>query len=310
MTRIRQAAVVVGLVMLLAIAAVFLPPFHSGLAAARGAGGGMVGPSAPPRVDSAGAGGPTNDGRTVTLNYSGGQVTMTSPWDCGSPLAYRTFIPGGGSPYTSVSRTLPSGLMQTVAASNVVSGRVYGMVYSENYVMTVPTVAPRAGPLLPSGAAQLIDSNGDGAYDTLQVSGQKPGAAGVGVVSGTVNAMIPLVYGSMSGGVPDHVSIAWSQASVLGVNFSDGCSVAGAGGTDPQVWIPLTDTNSDGRPDSVVLDLNGNGVADPEFLQSPPVAGAALPAIGAPGLVLLAAGIGMLGLFALRRRPAPAQPAI
>jgi hypothetical protein len=49
--------------------------------------------------------------------------------------------------------------------------------------------------------------------------------------------------------------------------------VLGGSINDPQIFVPLADTNGDGIPDSPAFDFNNDGKPDPEFLVSPIVAG-------------------------------------
>ena len=83
-------------------------------------------------------------------------------------------------------------------------------------------------------------------------------------------------------GKPDYISIPWSQASAIGVNLDDGVG-PGQGGTDPQIWIPLADTNGDGAGDTVGFDFNGDGIPDPELWNGPLVGVGAPPAFTPSG---------------------------
>jgi hypothetical protein len=74
-----------------------------------------------------------------------------------------------------------------------------------------------------------------------------------------------------SDGCADYVSIPASQAAGLGMTpIPAGCKDAGK---SPQVFVPLADSNGDSKPDSIMMDLDGNGVPDPDFAPSARVAG-------------------------------------
>ncbi len=134
-----------------------------------------------------------------------------------------------------------------------------------------------------SGAAtvNLTDNNGDGVVDSV-------------LVTGSVNTSFSLVFSP--GG--DAVSIPWSQASVLGIDDSRSCA-----GAVPQVWLPLADTNGDGRGDAVIFDLDGNGVADPDILPGPAVTPPSVPAMGPAARLILLTLISLVGAWFLSRRP-------
>jgi hypothetical protein len=110
---------------------------------------------------------------------------------------------------------------------------------------------------------------------------------------GRVSATVSFVHTSGQ----DYISIPWSQASLLGVDFSATC-----GGSQPQIWIPLADTNGDGLGDTIVLDLNGNGRADDDFFQGPPLAAAPAPTLGAAARAVLTLLLGGIAVWFLSRR--------
>lgn len=87
-----------------------------------------------------------------------------------------------------------------------------------------------------------------------------PGAA---QPAGNIRFQVSLSYADVTGdGCPDFVSIPWSQTASLGV----------PAGND-QVFIPLADSDGDGRPDSIQFDLDGDNVQDPDIQGSGRLAG-------------------------------------
>ncbi|HYN43448.1 MAG TPA: hypothetical protein VE129_16850, partial [Thermoanaerobaculia bacterium] len=96
-------------------------------------------------------------------------------------------------------------------------------------------------------------------------------------------------------GRPDYITVPWTTggAGMLGV-YTD---------TTPQIYFPLTDTNQDGWPDTITVQVAGGGLST---TAGPPVSGAAL-ANGAPipsastlGLFVFAAAVVALGVKLLR----------
>jgi hypothetical protein len=142
-----------------------------------------------------------------------------------------------------------------------------------------------------SGTGQMVDQNGDGIYEAL--SG-----------SGAVNFQVDIITEDTTGdGYGDYVSIPWSQASSLGVDTTDGCNPVAGG--DPQIWVPIADTDNDNIPDSIVLDLDGNGTPDPQFLASAiiagaPAAGDSVPTLGEWATIGAALAIAMVAWLQIR----------
>jgi hypothetical protein len=106
-----------------------------------------------------------------------------------------------------------------------------------------------------TGNGQLLDANLDGIFDG--VSGSN---------GGSVNFSLSFVYVDTNGdGFADYISIPWSQAGLVGVNFRNTVN-----GGEPQVFVPLADTNGDGKGDAIIFDLNGDGVPDADLFSSGP----------------------------------------
>ena len=220
--------------------------------------GKMVGPNAPIYVDTNGDGVPgTSDTPIVPLFDGDRTLTVPNPWENCGPATHNVVVldqnfAAVGTPFTGGTRTTEN-QTERLVADQFVGGRPTH--FSMNVV--------KPGFPDKTGSGQMVDENGDGVFDALQGGG-----------TGWVNFLLDLVFSDTTGdGWGDYVSIPWSQASALGVDKSDGCTVAGG---DPQVWVPMADTNGDGRPDSIVLDLNGDGIPDPQFLPGPIIGAAAV----------------------------------
>jgi hypothetical protein len=142
-----------------------------------------------------------------------------------------------------------------------------------------------------SGGGQLMDLNGDGRMDAMSVNGT------------SVNATLNLVF-SADG---NYVSIPVSQAALVGAKQGR------CGPAVPQIWIPLVDTDGDGRGDTIILDLDGNGVADPQFYSSPRLGASAVPTTSNFALSILTTLLGGIGVWYVGRRrqtrPGPMGPA-
>jgi hypothetical protein len=131
-----------------------------------------------------------------------------------------------------------------------------------------------------TGSGHVMDSNNDGKGDMIQVTGN-------------VNLMATLVF------TPDssHVSIPTSQANMLGAKGGR-CGPSSV----PQIWVPMADTDADGKGDTIILDLDGNGIADPQFYTSTPLGAVAVPTTNTFGLVLLTLLLGAIGVWYLGQR--------
>ncbi len=111
-----------------------------------------------------------------------------------------------------------------------------------------------------TGHGGAIDTNNDGKPDVFEGEG-----------TDQPKVSMSLVYADINGdGNPDFGSIPWSFGQVIGVNTGDGIP-------DPQVWVPLGDTNGDGIPDAPAFDFDHDNKPDPGLPFSPAVAGPANP---------------------------------
>ncbi len=238
--------------------------------------GPFVGPDHPPLVDSAGLGYPSPSDSPISLTRVNDTVTIGSPWNCSNQK--NTFSLGaknGNGVFTQVTRstggTPVRSQVVTITGFNT-QGEPTSFLF-QDYI---------GAALNQSGTATLVSSHNNGVYDTLELSG------------GSLNMNVTFIYFPNGEGIPNFISIPWSQAEMLGAKSA--CDGSG----DPQVFVPLT---AGGR---IAFDLDGNGVPDPDLFQSPVIAPAQapiaqVPALGAFGVALLAGGLLLAALRLLRR---------
>lgn len=230
----------------------------------------MVGPNFPVRVDASGDSQPGPGDESITTTRAGNVITVTSRWSACAPGNISNQVtlsnPSGGrfQTMTRVNNTLTQSMTVSSSSGGSASSFSYTQVDARNGSTKTGTIA-------------LVDQNSNGIVDLL-------------MVSGAVSAAVSFSYQ----GAHDYISIPWAQASALGVR-SDGC------GGSAQLFVPLADTNGDGAGDTVVPDLDGNGVADAEFFQSPPMAAPAVPSMGVVARVVMIALLGMMGAWFLSR---------
>jgi hypothetical protein len=205
---------------------------------------------------------------------SGDTVAVPSSWACGSTTNYNFTLsdPEGGR-FRTAGRTMGP-KTQTLTVASVVDGFPRTLLIRDTGL---------DGHVRAATELTLQDQNRDGVIDGV-------------LLSGAVSGATSFVFS------PDgnYISIPWSQASALGIPTSGTCA-----GSVPQVWIPLADTNGDGRGDSVILDLDGNGQADLDlFSTGPPVFAIGVPALGAVGRFVLVMVLGLIGTWFLSKRSA------
>jgi hypothetical protein len=206
---------------------------------------------------------------SVGPTRSGNTITIPSRFSCGSSTnnVFSLSDFRGGKAHT-VSRSI-GGRQQTMTLGFT------------NGAPSEALLRETSGPvLLHSNDVTLRDFNRDGVFDGLTIGGE-------------VSASTSFVFGPNN----DSVSIPWAQASALGFKTSETCA-----GDVPQVWIPLADTNGDGRGDAVVLDLDGNGVADNDLFSGPMIAVPSVPSMGPIGRFSLMMLLGLIGAWFLSRR--------
>jgi hypothetical protein len=131
------------------------------------------------------------------------------------------------------------------------------------------------------GGVEGVDAGGDGAYEAMRV---------FEVGGGGLDMLFDFQFAETSGGGgPDFVSLGPVAVGTCGT--FDGHAI----------WLPLTDVGGGNR--GVILDLDDDGVGDPEFLVGPPlIRGESIPSVGQWGLVLLVLGTLIASLQLLRAR--------
>ena len=272
----------------LSICAVGVLLFGAGLSAqSLPTSGGMLGPNAPIIVDIDGDGQPSGgDAPILPAVQSDRSVVIQHPWSNAQCMNSATVLLTDPQPVTGKMTNANLG-----GLGNIDIGQTNSENEPVQFLFNSSTSA---------GVGTLQDGNGDGVYDGFggqTTQGDKP------------SFQLSWDFADPTGdNKPDYVSIPWSMASAVGVDTEDDCDVGAGDGVDPQIFIPLADSNGDGVKDSIILDLNGDGTPDPEFFQSPALVD---PAIGDPitvptasewGLILLSIGLVVVAWVQLRRR--------
>ena len=118
-----------------------------------------------------------------------------------------------------------------------------------------------------------MDEDEDGIYEGFHTEQVFDARSPSGILGSSLSMDLTFVFADGNkDGKKDHISIPWAQASALGLRrFPESCKITQP--SDPQIWIPLADTNDDGTPDGIVPDLDGDGAADPDLFMSPPLTG-------------------------------------
>jgi hypothetical protein len=150
--------------------------------------------------------------------------------------------------------------------------------------------------------------------------------AGTGFGTGTMHPLSSQGYsngitlaGTTYGGKPISMDVNFvtsqpgtsGQPEYIGIPYAvlQTVNTLASGVIDPggQVWVPLTDTNGDGVPDSIQVDLSNQGGPGPTaFYQSQvlvPVGHATnvIPVLSGWGIAGLSLALAAFGLFQLRR---------
>lgn len=268
--RVKQLALTSALALPLILTLAFAGP----LTAPAGAQGGlkMVGPQNPILIDTNGDGRPT-PGVDAPANpqLSGNTLNLTTLFSCNSQNNTQIILGGlDSSGHFRTATRSNNGRSQVLSISGVTGDSAISFGYSET-----DTRGQRA-----AGLGQLIDSNGDGAADTI-------------AAHGNLHVVSSLVFSSDG----QYVSIPVAQAALFGATTSR-CGL----GAVPQIWVPLADTNGDGRGDTIILDLNGDGIPDSQFYRSPRLAAVGVPTTNNVGLSILTLLLGGVGVWFLGRR--------
>lgn len=212
--------------------------------------------------------------------------------DCTRVIGLPSGIPGTGTETPCMfvyeddgiggSRMRPDGTMQSLVSN--AAGTLFTFT-QEPYSQPTPTAGVHALAAPASGTGELLDQNGDGIYETMEVEG-----------TGVPQTRMSLVPRDATGdGRPDYITVPWttSGAGLLGVTTA----------TTPQIYLPLTDTNQDGWPDTITVQVAGGGISTttgPPLSGSALANGAAIPSASTLGLFVFAAAVVALGVKLLR----------
>lgn len=220
----------------------------------------------------------TTTGCTQVLGIPSMPGTSTS-----SPCISQVYgVPLGGSIYRG------DGMVQTLVTN--ADGTQFTFTQAPLEVPTRSGVSALALSTS-SGVGTLRDlAPFDGVYDTLEIQGTHGGTA----VPTTRMSLVPKdINGD---GRPDYITLPWTTggAGLLGVRLA----------STPQIYVPLTDTNDDGWPDTVTVQVGGPGgvtTTTGPALSSPALAAALpVPSVSTLGLFLFAASLVALGAGLLR----------
>lgn len=231
----------------------------------------MLGPRFPVMLDSNGDGQAGVGDERVAPERLGNSITVPTRWACGKSSTNVIDLSNQDSSGRFLTASRNNGfLRQSLTIGAIVNGSPRQFTITESVGETTITTSQVA----------LVDQNGDGVPDGATLTGNR-------------NATTSFAYTSNS----DYVSIPWAQASAFGIDASGSCV-----GALPQVWIPLADTNGDGRGDTVVMDLDNNGRADSDVFAGPVIVVPAVPAMGPVARLILMMLLGLIGAWFLARR--------
>jgi hypothetical protein len=259
----------------------------------------MFGPLNPAPVDVAGLFTATPSGPCAVPMRTGTTLSLFHPWSDIPATGTLCGFNAVTGKYTAICRTTPGGLTQMISVTGFSPFRAPGKTTTYS-VPTYPSsfsYTETGTPSPKNGTGTLVDQNGDGIFD------------GIALTGGSTNITLPFVYVDINGdGFADYVSLPWSQAALFGINPNGGVLAPGAGGKNPQIWVPLADTNGDGKGDSIVFDLTGSGVPDPDLYSSPAMGPVRAPASVAPpiptfsewGVLWTVLALTLVGLWQLK----------
>ena len=273
--RMKQLGLTILLALPLVFSAIVSGPFSASASAQPGQH--MVGPGAPILVDTNGDGFPSAGDSGIVPQQSGSALNVTTLWSCNTQPNTQVFLADqdGAGRFQTASRT-NNGRQQVMRVTSASGGAATQFSFAESDTFLHAT-----------GTGAVLDMNGDGFGDAISTSGK-------------INMTIGLLFTSDS----NFVSIPLSQVAALGARSSP-CGL----GFVPQIWVPLADTDGDGRGDSIVFDLNGDGIPDGQFYRSPRFRGLSVPATNNTVLAVLVALLGSMGIWFIgRHRPAGLTP--
>jgi hypothetical protein len=253
----------------------------------------MLGPNSPAKADTNGNGLIEPGDADVTPTSTGGPspIVVHSPWTPGTN-ANNTIIPSnpnGSGKYQTFTRS-PVGRTQTLSVSSFTGGTPSAFSGSE------------VGPATQNVTGSLIDPNNDGIFDGI--SGNVGVAAKLSPNATPGSFTINFVYQDTNAdGFADYLSVPWAQAGLLGVNANNTIN-----GVNPQVWVPMADTNGDGMGDAIVPDFDGNNLPDGNLFASDPgafgpvaVAAANVPTLSEWTMMFLLLTLTCTALWYLRK---------
>ena len=270
----KQAVLACALTLPMVLTAVFSGPFTMETVAQANR---MVSPQTPILLDN--GDGQPGAGDTPINPTLGGISTLELPrtFSCGTQ-ANNTVTLGsadGSGRFRTGTRTNNS-RTQAVNITGTAGGGATQFTLTETL----------AGVVRAQGTGTVLDSNGDGVGDSFSIAGTRG------------SALVSMVFTPTS----SYVSIPASQAAMLGARQGRCGPAVG------QIFVPLADTNGDGRGDTIIFDLDGNGVPDPQFYMSPPLGGASVPTMNSTGLAVLTLLLGATGVWYLGRRRLDGDP--
>lgn len=214
------------------------------------------------RADTNGNGVPDPEDEAVTITRQGNELNFISPRWFSQPIETAIQLSNSvGGRFRTASRVKNSA-RRTVTRTGIAdqvdgNSRVTSISFSEEYVPKIPGRRR----FTRQGKVTALDQNGDGTVDSLNL-----------VFDGVEISTSLATFDVNADGKADFVSIPWTGATLIGVNSLDATP-------DPQVFLPLGDTNADGTPDAPAFDFDNNGVADADLPLAPVVMGTASPAI-------------------------------
>jgi hypothetical protein len=194
-------------------------------------------------------------------------IYVDNPWDSCGHARFRTIFtlsnpqPATGIPTMGTATDLKGNTVVITATSFTANNEPKSASFNSTFNSIVNGM----------GTADLTDGNADGIFE----AGSATSTVGRNV--GTL--LIPnfVFFDVNNDGVADYVSMPWTLTNLaaMGFNPNDTCGPAGAGGLEPQIFIPL----ALGR---IILDLDGNGSPDPGVFRSPPLAPQGIPPTNTP----------------------------